>query len=128
MSRQVFANDIEIRTITKFEKNGVMKITPLIQDPDFNPCDCKWVLQRGRMMTADNGYSQFLPYAQNTGSRYEKLMKTLHGEVKKSQSTMVFTLYFPLNKGKKEIAQMFKKETREMQAYVDTQSRTPESK
>lgn len=82
--------------------------------------------QKGRMITEDDGTSYFKHYRQNSGSRYNRLFATAHGDIKESESTVIFTLRFPKRMGKALIEALYKDETEEMKAYIKTRKQTVE--
>ena len=74
--------------------------------------------QKGRMTTDDDGRSKFMPYAQNSGSRYKHLFSTPHGEVKGTAKSMIFTLRFPKCISKAKMAALLCEETEMMRAFI----------
>lgn len=78
--------------------------------------------QKGRMITHDDGTSEFHRYRHNSGSRYNPLFNTTHGEVKESRSTVVFTLRFPKRYGKALIQQFYNQESNQMKAFINSRT------
>ena len=110
-----------METQTVFHNNGSINIYPC----DFElgqqiVSGATVVSQKGRMTTDDDGRSKFMPYAHNSGSRYTHLFATAHGEVKESQSGVIFTLRFPKKYGQALIESLFTEETDKMEAYIKT--------
>lgn len=118
----VFVDSINMETQTVFHADGNI---------DVYPCDFErgWQIvaggtrasQKGRMITEDDGTSHFRRYRHGSGSRYNRLFSTAHGEVKESASKVIFVLRFPKRMGKALIAALLDSESREMKAYVRTQ-------
>lgn len=127
MTKNIFVETIKMETQTVFHNNGSINIFP---------CDFELgqhivrggrvVSQKGRMTTDDDGRSKFMPYAQNSGSRYTHLFATAHGVVKESQSSVVFTLRFPKKYGQALIESLFKEEADKMKAYIKTRNTATE--
>ena len=76
--------------------------------------------QKGRMVTENDGTSHFRHYRHNSGSRYNRLFTTAHGDIKESESTVIFTLRFPKRIGKALIEALYNDESEEMKAYIKT--------
>ena len=78
------------------------------------------VSQKGRMVTEDDGTSRFHAYAKDSGSRYNTLFRTAHGEVKETLETVIFQLRFPKRLGKALLESLFREETDEQAAFIKT--------
>ena len=78
--------------------------------------------QKGRMITEDDGTSHFKHYRHNSGSRYTTLFTTANGNIKESESTVIFTLRFPKRMGKALIESLFTEEMGEMEAFIKTRT------
>ena len=76
--------------------------------------------QKGRMVTEDDGTSHFRAYAKDSGSRYNMLFRTVHGEVKETLESVIFQLRFPKRMGKALIETLFREETDEQAAFIKT--------
>lgn len=121
MTKNVFVESINMETQTVFHNNGSINIYPCDFELGQHIVSGGSVAsQKGRMTTDDDGRSRFMPYAQNSGSRYTHLFATAHGEVKESQSSVIFTLRFPRKYGQALIESLFMEETEKMEAYIKT--------
>ena len=58
--------------------------------------------------------------------RYNRLFSTAHGEIKESESTVIFTLRFPKKYGKELITALHQEETEDMKAYIKTRKTNTE--
>ena len=76
--------------------------------------------RKGKMTQMKDGQFHFTPYAENSGSRYNRLFTTAHGDIKESESTVIFTLRFPKRMGKALIEALYNDESEEMKAYIKT--------
>lgn len=128
MNRQkTFVETINMETQTVFHASG---------DINIYPCDFERgqqivaggsrASQKGRMVTEDDGTSHFKHYRHNSGSRYNRLFMTAHGDIKECESNIIFTLRFPKRMGKTLIEALYHDETEEMKAYVKTRRTTTE--
>ena len=112
--QNIFVENLNMETQTVFHTSG---------DINIFPCDFErgqqivaggtHASQKGRMITEDDGTSYFKHYRHNSGSRYNRLFLTAHGDIKETTSDMIFTLRFPKKYGKSLI-----KETEEMKEYL----------
>ncbi len=125
--QNIFVENLNMETQTVFHTSG---------DINIYPCDFERgqqivaggtrTSQKGRMITEDDGTSHFKHYRHNSGSRYNRLFATAHGEVKESQSSVIFTLRFPKKYGQSLIESLFKEETEKMEAYIKTRTTSTE--
>ena len=122
MNKQnIFFENINMDTQTVFHTSG---------DINIFPCDFERgqqivasgtrASQKGRMITEEDGTSYFKHYRHNSGSRYDRLFTTAHGDIKESASTVIFTLRFPKKYGRALIEALYQQETEEMKAYIKT--------
>ena len=119
--KSVFIDNIRIETQTVFNENGNINIYPCaFEDNPQLVLNGDRVSQKGRMITEDNGTSCFHPYAVDSGSRYNTLFRTTHGEVKETQNDIIFQLRFPKRLGKSLIENMLREEHKELMAFVTT--------
>lgn len=126
-NQNVFVENINMETQTVFHASG---------DINIYPCDFErgqqivargtHVSQKGRMITEDDGTSHFKHYRHNSGSRYNRLFTTPHGDIKESESTVIFTLRFPKRMGKTLIEVLYNDESDDMKAYIKTRRQTTE--
>ena len=128
MNRQnVFIDNINMETQTVFHAGGDINIFPCdFERGQLIVAGGSRASQKGRMITEDDGTSYFKHYRQNSGSRYNRLFATAHGDIKESESTVIFTLRFPTRMGKALIEALYKDETEEMKAYIKTRKQTVE--
>ncbi|MBR6198028.1 MAG: hypothetical protein IKQ72_10565 [Bacteroidaceae bacterium] len=117
--QNIFVENLNMETQTVFHTSG---------DINIFPCDFErgqqivaggtHASQKGRMITEDDGTSYFKHYRHNSGSRYNRLFLTAHGDIKETTSDMIFTLRFPKKYGKSLIKALFCEETEEMKEYL----------
>ena len=110
-----------METQTVFHNNGSINIYPCDFELGQHIVSGGTVAsQKGRMTTDDDGRSKFMPYAQNSGSRYEPLFDTAHGEVKATKQSVIMTFRFPKKLGKALIEALFAEECEEVKAFIKT--------
>ena len=117
--QNIFVENLNMETQTVFHTSG---------DINIFPCDFErgqqivaggtHASQKGRMITEDDGTSYFKYYRHNSGSRYNRLFLTAHGDIKETTSDMIFTLRFPKKYGKSLIKALFCEETEEMKEFL----------
>lgn len=117
--QNIFVENLNMETQTVFHTSG---------DINIFPCDFErgqqivaggtHASQKGRMITEDDGTSYFKHYRHNSGSRYNRLFLTAHGDIKETASDMIFTLRFPKKYGKSLIKALLCEETEEMKEYL----------
>ena len=83
----------------------------------FSSCG-KEVKQKGKMVTDESGTSHFYPYAVDSGSRYNHLFHTRHGEVKESATSLIFLLRFPKKQDWEVTNEQLFDETEEMREWA----------
>ena len=111
-----------METQTVFTENGNINIYPcgFEQGKHIVAGGMGQASQKGRMVTDDDGTSRFSPYAKDSGSRYTTLFHTAHGEVKETQSSVIFQLRFPKKLGKALIESLYAEESEEQGAFIKT--------
>lgn len=121
MKQNVFVEDLHMETQTVFHANGNININPCCFELGNNIVSgADRIVQRGWMVTEDDGTSHFRPYAQGCGRRYRTLYSTPHGEVKETKSTIIFQLRFPKKMGKALVEALYHEESDEQGAYIKT--------
>lgn len=119
--KRVFIDNIRIETQTVFNENGNINIYPCaFEENPHLVLDGDRASQKGRMVTNNDGTSHFHAYATGSGSRYNTLFRTAHGEVKETQNDIIFQLRFPKRLGKSLIENMLREEHKELMAFVTT--------
>lgn len=110
-------------TQTIFHENGIVSIYPCSYEMGNHHIVAgnTKVTQKGKLSTDDDGHSNFMPYQSSGASRYKRLFKTRHGEVKKTKANILFSMVFPKNYGKALIHAMLEEEMAKMRSYVSTQ-------
>ncbi len=123
----VFVDNVNIDTQTTYSENGKININrcPYQENPHLVLHGDR-VSQKGRMVTDDDGTSCFRPYAVDSGSRYNTLLRTAHGEVKETKLDYIFSLRFPKKLGKACIAAMLHTEQEEQENFYDGLNETEE--
>lgn len=125
MNKKIFIEKTYMDTQTVFHANGDINIYPCVFELGQQiVSDGNRASQKGRMVTENDGTSHFRHYRHDSGSRYNQLFTTLHGDVKECNSQVIFTLRFPKKYGKALIEQLFGEETDEMKAYIATRKET----
>ena len=66
----------------------------------------------------DDGTSHFNAYAVDSGSRYQILFRTGHGEVKETRESIIFQLRFHKRLGKAAIMAMLRDEQQEQLTFI----------
>lgn len=127
MEQNIFVDTIKMDTQTVFHNNGSINIYPCEYEQGQQiVIEGTVASQKGRMTTDYEGRSKFMPYAENSGSRYTRLFATRHGEVKASNSNVIFTLRFPKKYETEIVRRLFKEETEMMEAFVKTKKKAKE--
>ena len=119
-NKNVFIDTIQIETQTVFCQNGNINIFPCSFEDNHNiVVNGDRASQKGRMVTEDDGTSHFRPYATDSGSRYNMLFRTSHGEVKETNSDVIFLLRFPKKLGKERVAELLNLEQYAQRDYYN---------
>ena len=125
--QNIFVEKINMETQTVFHTNGDINIYPCYFETNQQiVAGGNRASQKGRMITESDGTSHFKHYRNNSGSRYNHLFTTTHGDIKESESTVVFTLRFPKKYGKELITALHQEETEDMKAYIKTRKTNTE--
>lgn len=120
-NQNVFVDNLRIETQTVFNENGNINIFPCaFEENHFIVADGDHASQKGRMVTLNDGTSHFRPYAVDSGSRYNFLFHTLHGEVKETNKHFIFILRFPKHLGLKLINTLLRSEQQEQSAFLNS--------
>ena len=118
-NQKVFINNIRIETQTVFNENGSIYIYPCaFEENPHLVADGNRASQKGRMLTDDDGTSNFRPYATNSGCRYNILFLTPHGSVKETQNDVIFQIRFSERLTKRLIVKMLHEEQEQQLAFV----------
>jgi hypothetical protein len=122
MIKNVFIENLQMETQTVFTENGNINIYPCAFElgQHIVAGGMSEASQKGRMVTEDDGTSHFRAYAKDSGSRYNTLFRTAHGEVKETLENVIFLLRFPKRMGKALIESLFREETDEQAAFIKT--------
>ena len=119
--KNVFIENLQMETQTVFNQNGNINIYPCgFEMGQHIVSDGNCARQKGRMVTEDDGTSHFRAYAKDSGSRYNTLFRTAHGEVKETIGNVIFQLRFPKRMGKSLIEALFREEVDEQAAFIKT--------
>ena len=118
---KVFIDNINIETQTTYAENGKINIHPcaFVENPHLVAHGDR-ASQKGRMVTQDDGTSCFHPYAVDSGSRYNFLLHTAHGEVKETRNQIIFILRFPKHLGLKLIRALLRSEQQEQSTFLNS--------
>ena len=122
--KNVLIETTKLDTQTVYYENGGISITPAIYEcgkHQIVACGKMSVQQKGKMITNDDGSSKFMPYVAGGGSRYARVFKTRHGQVKQSKANIIFSVSMPKKYGKKLINSILHKEMRLIEAYAKSQ-------
>ena len=120
-SKNVFIENLQMETQTVFNQNGNINIYPCgFEMGQHIVSDGNCASQKGRMVTEDDGTSHFRAYAKDSGSRYNTLFRTAHGEVKETIGNVIFQLRFSKRIGKSLIEALFREEVDEQAAFIKT--------
>ena len=123
--KNVFIQTTKMDTQTVYHENGGISITPAVYEFGKHQIVAGGkmsTIQKGKMISNDDGTSRFLPYAAGGGSRYSRVFKTRHGTVKQSQSNIIFSINFPKKYGKTLINSLLHEELALIEAYAKSQS------
>lgn len=82
--------------------------------------------RKGRMTVAIDGSSHFQAYRQGTGSRYEWLMETANGELKRTQRMLIVRLAIPIGIGRIRIIETICQQMKEIVNYIKLVLKTKE--
>ena len=115
-----------METQTVFTENGNINIYPCSFELGQHIVGCgKEVKQKGKMVTDESGTSHFYPYATDSGSRYNHIFHTRHGEVKESATSLIFLLRFPKKQDWEVTNEQLFDEMEEMREWAQTFPPTP---
>ena len=107
--------------------NGDVNVVPSPWENERRVTGGDCVKRRGRMSVEPNGESHFSAYRENSGSRYEVLMETANGELKRSrlssmrwrrQPVLVAKFSVPLNLGNARIVEALESQMKEMVGWL----------
>ena len=119
--QNVFIENLQMETQTVFNQNGNINIYPCgFEAGQHIVSGGDRASQKGRMVTEDDGTSHFRAYAKDSGSRYNTLFGTAHGEVKETRDSVICLLRFPKKLGKALIESLYSEETEEQGAFIKT--------
>ena len=120
--KNIFVGNLQMETQTIFTENGNINIYPCSFELGHHIIagGGERVRQKGCMVTEDDGTSHFHAYAVDSGSRYNTLFRTAHGEIKETRHSVIFQLRFPKRLGKALIEALLREEQEEQQAFVKT--------
>ena len=122
--RNVFIETTKMDTQTVYHENGAMTISPAEYEYGRHQIVAGGrmsVVQKGKMISNDDGSSKFMPYIAGGGSRYSRIFKTRHGTVKQSKANIIFSINMPKKYGKKLINSILREEMQQMEAYAKSQ-------
>lgn len=120
-NQNVFVDTFRIETQTVFNQDGNINIFPCaFEENHFIVADGNQASQKGRMVTHNDGTSHFHPYAVDSGSRYNFLLHTPHGEVKETRNQIIFILRFPKHLGLKLIRALLRSEQQEQSIFLNS--------
>ena len=142
---KVFNGKTCMETQTVFHENGRVSIIPHVTNKNVSLTgdEGRQTVQRGRMITDDDGRSIFHPYMESGIPRYRLMMSTDHGDAKETQTgNLIVTFRLPQTANTKELLlseakEMAKKwdvSTKEESSYVmpeirrETESKTGQRK
>ena len=120
----IFVQTTKMDSQTVYHENGGISITPAIYEYGKYQIVANGkmsVVQKGKMISNDDGSSKFMPYIVGGGSRYARIFKTRHGSVKMSKGNIIFSINMPKKYGKKLINSILREEMRQMEAYAKSQ-------
>ena len=121
MQKNIFIQNLRMETQTVFTENGNINIYPCsFELGQHIVSGGNQVRQKGCMVTEDDGTSHFHAYAKDSGSRYNTLFRTAHGEIKETRHCVIFQLRFPKRLDKELIESLLRKEQEELRAFVKT--------
>lgn len=93
----IFVDTVNMETQTVFHNNGEINIYPCEFELGQEILASGWAAtQKGRMITRTDGNSTFLPYAKDSGSRYDELWVNPYSVLKMSKGRLVLTVSVPL--------------------------------
>lgn len=122
MKKNIFIETVNMETQTVFHNNGSINIYPC----DFELgqhllADGKTrISQRGSMKTDEEGRSVFRPFNTDTGTPYDEIFSTPHGEVREYKNVVVVKHTFKKKLGKDLIAALYNEETDDVKAFIKT--------
>ena len=118
-TKKVFIDNIKIETQTVYNENGIINIYPCgFEENPHMVAHGEWAIQKGRMVTREDGTSCFRPYAQDSGSRYNPLFETAHGCIKETRNDVIFILRFSKQLDISLIERMLGEEQEEQRAFI----------
>lgn len=101
---KIFKEKTATMAQTVFHENGRVSIIPQSTGVSLTGDEGAQVVQRGRMITDDNGRSIFHPYQETGAPRYRLMMSTDHGDAKETQTgNLIVTFRLPQNGNTKKL-------------------------
>jgi hypothetical protein len=93
---KIFKEKTATMAQTVFHENGRVSIIPQGAGVSLTGDEGAQVVQRGRMITDDNGRSIFHPYQETGTPRYRLMLNTDHGDAKETQTgNLIVTFRLP---------------------------------
>lgn len=97
MKKNIFKG-VKVDTQSFFNRDGSINIFPqVVGRRRIVVSDKTRVTQKGRIVTKEDGTSEFQPYARNSGSRYSRLWEEVFGVLKMSKTRLVMHISVPLD-------------------------------
>ena len=117
--KQVFIDNTRMNTQTVYTENGDINIYPCsFELGQHIVLNGNTASQKGRMITDDSGTSHFMPYAVDSGSRYEDLFATTNGEVKRTKKNVIVKLSLPIAIGPMAIVEALSDQIQEIVSFI----------
>ena len=74
--------------------------------------------RKGRLSVDSDGGSRFVPFRENSGSRYTHLFATENGAVMRTRKNLIVKLVLPLSIGRIRIIETLWSQVREIENYI----------
>ena len=113
--------EVKVTATCKYETDGTLRIKPDGWQGVEDLVDNQIKQYRATVRVMENGHAQITPIKEGSqGSRYRRIYATPNGEVKTTQTRVVFQLNFPKRFGHALISSLLDEECALMQAFVKT--------
>ncbi len=118
---RVFSDSFKMETETVFHKDGTIKTFPCAYELGQQiTCTGGTVVMKAKVTVDADGNTSVMPYQQDSGERYHRLMKTEHGAVLETKQNIIVKLAFKKRLGRFVIADMLEDEIDDMIEFIES--------
>ena len=118
---RVFSDSFKMETETVFNEDGTIRTFPLPYELGQQVTSSGGTVKMKAKVTVDaDGNICVMPYRHNSGERYQRLLRTAHGEVKETQEDLIVKLQLRKRRGRWAVCDLLENEIDEMIGFLET--------